>query len=227
MSKRDTWLYWGLGISGFLALVSYRKGGAPLPSPPKSSTTPVQVIQYLTEPDGKIIIQTTPAGAWGAPRLTEKALPSFRAMVKNWGEFAEEASRDYRVPLSWIYAVMWSESGGDPKAESPAGALGLMQVMPMHFKTGENPLDPRTNLRRGASLLESARAKGPDLVQSASIYNAGSPPDGKGPWTNEIWLAHGRNPSLTTRWGFAAEPAYLDHVVAALNSYLIDLVPGA
>jgi hypothetical protein len=222
LSKRDTWLYWGLGLTGFLALVSYRKGSTnPGPLPPKHTppAVPVAVIQYTVEPSGRILTLGSDELFWTTPKLLEKDVPRFRAMVRNWRDLAEEASIDYRVPLAWIFGVMWSESGGDPKAESPKGALGLMQVMPMHFKPEENPLDPRTNVRRGVSLLQSARAKASDLVQVASIYNAGTPPDGKGPWTNDVWLAAGRKPSQTTRWGYAAEPAYLDHVIAASNTF--------
>jgi soluble lytic murein transglycosylase-like protein len=179
------------------------------------------VIQYFVDPSGQVIIHTASDQVeWGTPKLAAKVVPAFKAMIKNWQELVEEASVDYRVPAAWLYAIMHSESGGDPKATSPAGALGLMQVMPMHFKAGENPLDPRTNIRRGASILQAARAKGPDIVQSASIYNAGTPPDGKGPWTNAVWLAAGRKPSQTTRWGYAAEPNYLDHVVAANNTFV-------
>lgn len=223
MTTQKEWLTWGIGITGFLALVSYRKGGASLPLPPKSSpSTPVATIQYITEPSGRVLTLGRDEVFWSTPKLAEKDLPRFRAMVRNWKDLVEEASVDYHVPIAWIYGIMWSESGGDPKAESPAGALGLMQVMPVHFKPGENALDPRTNVRRGVSLLQSAHAKAPDLVQVASIYNAGTPPDGKGPWTNEVWLAAGRKPSQTTRWGYAAEPSYLDHVVAASNTYLTE-----
>lgn len=231
MSRRDSWLYWGIGITGFLALVSYRKGGAPTSSVPKtpkpaSPKTPSQgvgdgdVIQYFTDPSGAILIHTGSADIdWGTPKLAASALPKFQQMVANWKDIVDQASVDYRVPVAWINAIMWSESGGNVQAKSSAGALGLMQVMPGHFSANENPLDPTTNIRRGASILQSARAKGPDLVQTASIYNAGSP-DGKGPWTNAVWLAAGRTPADTTRWGFAAEPEYLDHVVAANNSYV-------
>lgn len=179
------------------------------------------MIQYFVDPAGLVIIHTANDQIeWGTPKLAAKSVAGFRAMIANWKELVDEASVDYRVPPAWLNAIMWSESAGDPKAKSPAGALGLMQVMPFHFKPGENPLDPRTNIRRGASVLQSARAKGPDIVQAASIYNAGSPPDGKGPWTNAAWRAAGRKPEYLTRWGFASDPNYLDHVVAANNTYV-------
>lgn len=231
MSRRDSWAWWGAGIAGLLAILSAKKPAAPKPKAPTGSGAAGagigdgDVIQYFVDGQGQVMIHTaSPQVEWGTPKLAPTAATAFRSMVTTWKDLVEEASVDYRVPAAWIYAVMHAESGGDPKATSPAGALGLMQVMPMHFKPGESPLDPRTNIRRGASILQAARAKGPDIVQSASIYNAGMPPDGKGPWTNAVWLAHGRTPADTTRWGFAAEPNYLDHVVAANNTYVTDPV---
>jgi len=52
-----------------------------------------------------------------------------------------------------LAAVMAAESGGNPAAVSPAGALGLMQVMPDKFAPGEDPFDPETNVRTGAKYL--------------------------------------------------------------------------
>ena len=177
------------------------------------------LIRHMTDVEGRIIISAAPEGSpWSQPKLDPKFDVDFRGMMSRWRELVTEASLDYRVPEAWIYAVMWSESKGDPSAKSPAGAIGLMQVMPFHFKEGEQPFDPRTNLRRGVSLLQAAKAKSPDLIRAASYYNAGGQ-NGE-PWTNEAWLAAGRKASQTTRWGYAAEKGYLDTVAAANNTFL-------
>ena len=44
--------------------------------------------------------------------------------------FVAEASQRFAIPASWIRAVMQAESGGDVRAMSPKGAMGLMQIMP-------------------------------------------------------------------------------------------------
>ena len=44
--------------------------------------------------------------------------------------FVAEASHRFALPASWIRAVMQAESGGDVRALSPKGAMGLMQIMP-------------------------------------------------------------------------------------------------
>ena len=45
-----------------------------------------------------------------------------------YSEIAEQKSKEYDVPLSVIYAVIRTESGFDPEAESWVGARGLMQI---------------------------------------------------------------------------------------------------
>ncbi len=47
-----------------------------------------------------------------------------------YGDYIAEASRRFGVPIAWIRAVMRAESAGDPRAISPKGAMGLMQIMP-------------------------------------------------------------------------------------------------
>jgi soluble lytic murein transglycosylase-like protein len=47
-----------------------------------------------------------------------------------YGDHIAEASRRFGVPIAWIRAVMRAESAGDPRALSPKGAMGLMQIMP-------------------------------------------------------------------------------------------------
>lgn len=218
MASKNDWLYWGLGITGFLALVTMRPT-VPKPPPIKPE---LKSVEYQTQSNGAILVQKIPDGEWETPKLkgktdaeTESIVKRFRGMVTQWRELVLEASLDYNVPESWIWATMWSESRGDPRAHSPAGAIGLMQVMPFHFKEGDDMFDPRMNIRTGVRFMQVIRGKvGHDLVRSASMYNAG------GPWTNESWLAKGRKPELTTKWGYPAEKGYIDSVVAAQNTYV-------
>lgn len=228
MSRRDTYLYWGIGITGLFALLSYGKKPKFPSGDPFKGTKGAKIegigdgdlIHYFIDHTGRIIVSTTADDVtWSQPKLAPKVDADFRGMINHWKDLVIEASIDYRVPESWIYGIMWSESNGNPNLTSPAGALGLMQVMPFHFKPNEKPFDPRTNIRRGVSLLQAAKAKAGDLIRAASYYNAGGK-DGV-PWTNEAWLAAGRKPSQTTRWGFAAEKDYLDRVAAANNTYLV------
>jgi len=54
-------------------------------------------------------------------------------MPAEYLELIAEASVDYRVPQEIIYAVIKNESSFRSTAVSPAGAVGLMQIMPATF----------------------------------------------------------------------------------------------
>jgi soluble lytic murein transglycosylase-like protein len=181
------------------------------------------VISYFLDVPGSglLVVKTSesPDVQWGAPELRPEKLAQYQQMVTHWTPIVDDAGVEFRMPSNEIFAIMWSESGGLPNLTSKAGAKGLMQVMPFNFAKGTSDaqmFDPKTNVRAGVKLLAASHSTGHDLVQMASWYNAG----GKSgdPWTNESWLAAGRNPVLTTRWGYPSQPGYIDSVVAAFNT---------
>ena len=51
-----------------------------------------------------------------------------------YAQYIEKYSEKYDVPEHVIYSVIKAESGFDRKAESGAGAIGLMQMMPDTFE---------------------------------------------------------------------------------------------
>jgi cell wall-associated NlpC family hydrolase len=70
-----------------------------------------------------------------------------------WRPLIDSAAQQVGIDPDVIQAIMMTESGGNPDSVSSAGALGLMQVMPFHFASGENGLDPKTNILKGAQIL--------------------------------------------------------------------------
>lgn len=186
------------------------------PSAPKDN----DVIQYLTEASGLIIVGTGEDVSWGYPKLKEAKIPQFKAMVVKWSDLVDSVGHDYSLPSSSLFGVMWAESQGNDRAVSKAGALGLMQVMPANFPAGTPQaamFDPLTNLTAAAKLLRAA--KGRPLPEMASWYNAGG--NNGSPWTNAAWLKAGRRADQTSRWGVASQPEYIDTVVAASNTYIL------
>jgi hypothetical protein len=71
-----------------------------------------------------------------------------------------EAARRFDLPAALLQAVIRAESGGDARAVSPAGTLGLMQIAPevwsearAKLALGADPFDPRDNILAGAARL--------------------------------------------------------------------------
>jgi hypothetical protein len=95
------------------------------------------------------------------------------------GDFVAEASRRFSIPPSWIRAVMRVESRGDPRALSPKGAMGLMQIMPdtwselrSRYGLGADPYDPRDNITAGTAYLRELHDRFGERGFLAA-YNAG------------------------------------------------------
>ena len=111
------------------------------------------------------------------PRFQPAAATGFDALI-------EEAARRFGIPPAWVRGVMRIESGGRTMLggrpiTSPAGAMGLMQVMPATFAElsaryglGSDPYEPRANILAGAAYLREMYDRfGPAHFLAA--YNAG------------------------------------------------------
>ena len=93
-----------------------------------------------------------------------------------YDQLIEEASLTYGVDAALIKAVMQTESGFDPTAESPAGARGLMQLMPdLATEMGVTDVfDPRQNIMAGAKYLRQLLdATSGSIPLALASYNAG------------------------------------------------------
>ncbi len=91
---------------------------------------------------------------------------------------AESAARKFGLPEEFVRSVMKAESGFQPHAVSPKGAMGLMQLMPDTARElGVDPANPRENAEGGAKYLRELLAKyenEPDqVVLALAAYNAG------------------------------------------------------
>jgi len=88
----------------------------------------------------------------------------------------EKYARDYKLDPSLIHSIIATESGFNPRALSPKGARGLMQLMPATAKRlgVRNSFDPEENIRGGVKhfrfLMDNFNN---DLDLSLAAYNAG------------------------------------------------------
>ena len=89
----------------------------------------------------------------------------------------------YPVPPELVMAVIQRESAWKPRALSPVGAVGLMQVMPYNAaRVGLTPKDlwiPRKNILAGTRLLAALlKHYSGDVISALVAYNARPRPRG-------------------------------------------------
>ena len=104
---------------------------------------------------------------------------------------------------------MKAESNGDPRAVSPKGAMGLMQIMPAtwaglrdRYRLGADPYDLRDNIIAGAAYIRELydRYGSPGWI---AAYNAG-------PGRYEDWLKGRPLPAETRAYVAAVAPSLGD-----------------
>lgn len=103
---------------------------------------------------------------------------------RDYSEFVEKYSEEYGVPEYIIYSTIKVESDFDSSAESSAGAIGLMQLMPDTFKylMAEAKEDykadliygPETNIRYGTYYLSKLYLKYGNWDTVFAAYNGGT-----------------------------------------------------
>ncbi len=119
--------------------------------------------------------QRGPVGARSAAPATSAA-PGALNLPGNVGGIVAQAAQRYGVDPALIAGVIETESNFNPNAVSPAGARGLMQLMPGTARGlgVADSSDPLQNVMGGAKLLGQLLDKyGGDVTKALAAYNAG------------------------------------------------------
>jgi hypothetical protein len=156
-----------------------------------------------------------------------------------WGPYVREATKRFDVPELWVRTVMRVESGGNEYLNgqlitSPAGAMGLMQVMPEtydelrdRYSLGDDPFDPHENILAGTAYLREMY----DIYGAPGFlaaYNAG-------PRRLDDYLSNNRAlPDETRRYVAMIGPSIVGVYPTsrspaedyAMNALPIDIPPG-
>jgi soluble lytic murein transglycosylase-like protein len=113
-------------------------------------------------------------------REVEKAAADRYLAGLPFGREIQGAAKRYGVDSLLLASIVEAESSFRPDAVSNKGALGLMQLMPLHFGTSDaalvpvDPLDPSVNLDLGARYLRDLRKRyDGDLELALGAYHAG------------------------------------------------------
>jgi hypothetical protein len=113
-----------------------------------------------------------PGGASvGAPRLQ-----ALQTLASTYGTEILKATVGTRVSPALVLAMMAVESGGNAQAVSPAGAQGLMQLIPDTAKRFgvSDPMDPEQSIRGGVAYLDWLMGNfNRDPIMVIAAYNAG------------------------------------------------------
>ena len=107
-------------------------------------------------------------------RTTHVFVPT--AVPSRYDQLIERYASQAAIRPELVRAVVQVESGFDPRARSPVGAMGLMQLMPQTAaELGvSDPYDPEENLRAGTAYLKQLLTRyGWDEAVALAAYNAG------------------------------------------------------
>jgi soluble lytic murein transglycosylase-like protein len=140
--------------------------------------------------------------------------PIFTREVQHWSANIIRWANASALDPNLVAVILQIESCGNPAARSSVGAMGLFQVMPFHFRAGENPYDTETNALRGLSYLaRSLQAANGDARLALAGYNGGI-----GMITRSEWAW----PAETKRYIYYGAPIYADASNGATSSATLD-----
>ena len=170
------------------------KGSAPeLLVKPMATPAPTHSTSVQPAPALGTSVSISPSGPSGSALMAAASPPRPRLLsllenspgYKRVLPLVQDVARQLGLDAQLMVALIAAESGFDPRAVSPKGAIGLMQLMPgtaerygvradTSSKQRERLMHPETNVRAGALFLRDLWQMFPgrvDLVLAA--YNAG------------------------------------------------------
>jgi soluble lytic murein transglycosylase-like protein len=113
----------------------------------------------------------------GAPRYVSTTPVESTSARERYEPYVLEYSNQHSLRPELVRAVIQVESGYNPRALSPKGAMGLMQLMPETARMlgVQRPYDPEQNIRGGTRYLRLLLDKYDGNEELAlAAYNAGS-----------------------------------------------------
>jgi len=114
------------------------------------------------------------AGLGLSGTLSSKSGVSASSTAGGFGALFDSATARYGLPSGLLAAVARAESNYNPSAVSPAGALGMMQLMPGTARSlGVDPFNPTEAVDAAARLLSGGLSRFGTVPLALAAYNAG------------------------------------------------------
>jgi soluble lytic murein transglycosylase-like protein len=140
-----------------------------------AGTSPCGAAVYEVGEDGALLRLDTPVPAEVPIARSPRSAASASHRAEAYRPAITAAAARYDVSPALVHAIANVESRFNPAAVSPAGARGIMQLMPATARElGVDPADPGANIRGGTAYLRYLlnRYDG-DIVCTIAAYNAG------------------------------------------------------
>jgi soluble lytic murein transglycosylase-like protein len=144
--------------------------------------TPEVLYQIQTDPG----LEVSPESSSSEENFECQISERFPEKIRQWCPLITSAASKHNLPPDLIAAVIWIESGGNPRAYSQSGAVGLMQVMPRdglasQFQCINGPCfanrpsmeelqDPQFNINFGSKMLASLVKKHGNYRDALKAY---------------------------------------------------------
>jgi len=165
-------------LKSLTAVVAFLCLGPPSlpPAPPAALTLPPEAVQELVVSSPAVADPApppSPARVFQGPLAVVRFPPKLRGQLDH---LVQKYAQQHGVDENLVRAVLRQESGGNPVAVSPKGAMGLMQLMPETavFLGVADPFDPEQNLAGGVKYLKLCLKRFQDNpVLALAAYNAG------------------------------------------------------
>jgi soluble lytic murein transglycosylase-like protein len=148
-----------------------------------ASTASVQATSFYAgvSADGRLVVAEQPMRGLQAfhlhpRRAAQGGAQGTSADASRWHPLLRQVAEEVGIEAALLQAVVDQESGFNPLAISPAGAAGLMQLMPATARRFgvRDRFDPAQNLRGGARYLAwLLQHFDQDLDLALAGYNAG------------------------------------------------------
>jgi soluble lytic murein transglycosylase len=128
---------------------------------------------------------------FGLVKLADRAYLRYRMEMHplKYTDLVEDNAAEFGIDKYLLYAIIKTESGFNPNAESNVGARGLMQLMEetcdwIAWRTGEDltfddMYHPEENIRCGAYLMDYLLDEFGNVEAAVAAYHAGSGNVGK------------------------------------------------
>lgn len=123
----------------------------------------------------QIMANNPDQGGQTADNPTTPAPPPAALPKSQYVAIAQQAAVSAGIPATYFVNQINVESGFNPNAVSPSGAVGIAQMIPSTAAgVGANPYDPVSALNGAAKLMAGYYKQYGDYAKALAAYNAGS-----------------------------------------------------